>query len=319
MISLGITDHLEGPADRDSREIYREVSELVHRADEMGIRYFWFAEHHAHAHFGHLPTPLLYALHLAGQTRAIHLGSAIVCLNLHHALDVAEQTAVADALSNGRIAPGFGSGSTPEEFAMFGLPVTDDAERHRQFDAALNVIRNAWKGATNLPRAAGDLESRSWIAVNSAGSARIAGKHAMSMLFSHLRTPDQYSEYAAAYRSAGGRGLIAINRPVYVGESDAKAEQEASIAVRTLWRRFHREGKIDARVEEPASLKDACGHPLNFIVGSPESVARQLNELHEQVPYDVANLEVRWDGLTHEQSMSSLTRLAESVASLLKR
>jgi alkanesulfonate monooxygenase SsuD/methylene tetrahydromethanopterin reductase-like flavin-dependent oxidoreductase (luciferase family) len=320
MISLGITDHLEGSANRDSREIYREVSQLVQRADETGVRYFWFAEHHAHAHFGHMPTPLMFALHLAGQTKQIQLGSAIVCLNLHHALDVAEQTAVADVLSDGRIAPGFGSGSTPEEFALFGLPVTDDAERHQRFDEALTTIRIAWQNSVILPRAADDLPARSWIAVNSAGSARIAGKHGMSMLFSHLRTPEQYLEYVAAYRTAGGRGLIAINRPVYVGRDDASAEREASNAVRTLWRRFKREGKIDARIgTEPSSLHAVCQHPLNFIVGGPETVARQLNELHDRVLYDVANLEVRWEGLSHELTLQSLTRLAEEVASLLKR
>ena len=68
-------------------------------ADRLGVKYAWFAEHHAHAHYGHLPTPLLYALHLAGQTKQIQLGTAIICLNLHDPLDVAEQVAVADVLS----------------------------------------------------------------------------------------------------------------------------------------------------------------------------------------------------------------------------
>jgi alkanesulfonate monooxygenase SsuD/methylene tetrahydromethanopterin reductase-like flavin-dependent oxidoreductase (luciferase family) len=320
MVSLGITDHLEGPADRDSREVYREVFELVQRADDIGIRYFWFAEHHAHAHFGHMPTPLLYAVHLGPRTRMIHLGTAITCLNLHHAVDVAEQTAVADTLSNGRIAPGFGSGSTPEEFSLFGLPVTDDAERHQRFDDALKVIIDVWKNPVTLPQPAADLAARSWIAVNSVGSARIAGKYGMGMLFSHLRTPEQYAEYAAAYRAAGGKGRIAINRPVYVGDDDLLAQQEAADAVRMLWRRFKREGKLDSTIEpEPSSWNAACAHPLNFIVGGPESVARQLNELHDRVPYDVANLEVRWDGLSHEKTLCSLTRLAEDVAPLLKR
>src|SRR4051812_59194 len=106
MFSIGLTDHLEGPPDRSSAEIFDEVAQLVRLADDLGVRYGWFAEHHAHAHHGHLPTPLLYALHLAGRTRQIQLGTAIICLNLHHPLDVAEQVAVADILTGGRIAPG---------------------------------------------------------------------------------------------------------------------------------------------------------------------------------------------------------------------
>jgi alkanesulfonate monooxygenase SsuD/methylene tetrahydromethanopterin reductase-like flavin-dependent oxidoreductase (luciferase family) len=323
MFSLGITDHLEGPADRPSVEIYREVEELVLLADSLGVEYFWFAEHHAHAHEGHLPTPLLFALHLAGKTRQIRLGSAIVCLNLHHPLAVAEQAAVADWLTGGRLAPGFGSGSTPEEFELFGLKETQETERHVRFAESLRIIREAWKGEVRpqsleyfnvpahvpLPVARTDLAARSWLAVNSAGSARIAGEMGLGMLFSHLRTVQQYREYVEAYRAAGGQNQIAVNRPVYVGEDDDSAWAEAAGAVRTLWRRFREEGKIPSQTPEPSSISELCGHPLNFIVGGPESVARQLIELHAQVPFDVANLEVRWEGLSHRIVLESLRRL----------
>ena len=98
MFTIGLTDHLEAPADHPSSVVFQEVAELVELADALGVRYAWFAEHHAHAHHGHLPTPLLFALHLAGRTRAIQLGTAVLCLNLKHAVDVAEQVAVADIL-----------------------------------------------------------------------------------------------------------------------------------------------------------------------------------------------------------------------------
>src|SRR5690348_7796925 len=132
MIALGLTDHLEAPSDQSSRQIFDTVIHQTRIADDLGFEYAWFAEHHAHAHFGHLPAPLLLALHLAGQTKQIRLGTAIICLNLHHPLSIAEQTATADLLSGGRMAIGFGSGSTPEEFALFGLPVTEESERHDQ-------------------------------------------------------------------------------------------------------------------------------------------------------------------------------------------
>ena len=83
----------------------------------------------------------------------IRLGTAIICLNLHHPLDVAEQVAVADLLTNGRMAVGFGSGSTPEEFRLFGLAETEDHERHARFEEALRLIRSAWSGGGS--RAAG--------------------------------------------------------------------------------------------------------------------------------------------------------------------
>jgi alkanesulfonate monooxygenase SsuD/methylene tetrahydromethanopterin reductase-like flavin-dependent oxidoreductase (luciferase family) len=319
--------------------IYDEVAELVRLADDLGVRYAWFSEHHAHAHHGHLPTPLLFALHLAGQTRQIRLGTAIICLNLHHPLDVAEQVAVADILAGGRLAVGFGSGSTPEEFGLFGLAETDEQERHARFAEALLIIRAAWsaegigklgvRGAGQaahsfdvpphrpLPLPAPDLASRCWQAVNSVGSARIAGMLGLNMLFSHLRTPEQYRQYIGAYRESGGRGLIAANRPVFVGPDDENAFTLAEPALRVLWRRFREEGKIPADTSEPARAQDLCGHPINFIVGGPETVRDRLSELHEVVPFDVANVEVRWAGLSHELVCDSLVRMMEDVVPIL--
>ncbi len=329
--AIGLTDHLEGPPDRPSGEIFAEVADLVLLADRLGVRYAWFAEHHAHAHHGHLPAPLLYALHLAGRTREIRLGTAIVCLNLHHPLAVAEQVAVADVLAGGRLAVGFGSGSTPEEFGLFGLPETGEAERHARFEEALRVILAAWAGEVPagprrfyavpphrpLPVPAADLPGRCWQAVNSLGAARVAGAVGLNVLFSHLRTPAQYREYLAAYRAAGGAGLVAANRPVFVGPDDAAAFELAGPALRMLWQRFRQEGKIPAGTPEPEAPADLCGHPINFVVGGPASVARQLRELHREAPFDVANLEVRWAGLSHELVRDSLRRLMEDVVPLL--
>src|SRR4051795_3605990 len=144
MFSIALTDHLEGPVSQPSAQIFEEVADLVRLADELGVRYAFFTEHHAHVHQGHLPTPLLFALHLAGQTRRIRLGTAVICANLHHPLDLAEQVAVADLLTGGRLAPGFGSGSTPEELTLFNLPQSDEDQRHIQFEQTLETILNAW-------------------------------------------------------------------------------------------------------------------------------------------------------------------------------
>lgn len=327
-MQIALTDHVEGPAGRASSEVYGEVASLVRQADELGADYAFFTEHHAHVHLGHLPAPLLFALHLAGRTRRIRLGTAVVCANLHHPLDVAEQVAVADVLTDGRLAPGFGSGSTPEEVTLFGLSESDEGQRHARFERSLTTILGAWGAGSPdgappstgeiLPRPRRDLAARCWVAVNSVGAARIAGRFNFNVLFSHLRTSEQYNQYRAVYRAAGGNRLIAANRPVYVAETDARAFDEAEPALRTLWRRFQREGKIAAELNEPGDPKELCGHPINFIVGSPQTVATELLGLREQCPYDVANLEVRWAPLTAGQVQNSLSRLLERVRPLLQ-
>jgi alkanesulfonate monooxygenase SsuD/methylene tetrahydromethanopterin reductase-like flavin-dependent oxidoreductase (luciferase family) len=327
MITFGITDHVEGPREKPSREVYQQIIAQTELADQLGFEYAWFSEHHAHAHKGHLPAPIMLAVHLAGRTKQIRLGTAIICLNLHHPLSVAEQVATADWLMEGRSAFGFGSGSTPEEFALFGMQVTEEAERHARFESALRLIQAAWKGEIDvetgrpfaipqhapLPIAAADLSQRSWLAVNSAGAARIAGAMNFNMLFSHLRTPEQYRQYSRAYREAGGRGKIAANRPVLVARDDATAFARVEPALRILWRRFQSEGKINGEMKEPSRIEDLCAHPINFIVGGPEKVSRELLALHAESPFDVANLEVRWEGLKEEEIGESLQLLASEV------
>src|SRR5579872_464659 len=145
-MKFALTYHIEGPRERPSLDIYDEVSRQVVQADELGFHYAWFSEHHSHIHLGHLPCPLLLALHLAGQTRRIHLGTAVICLNMHDPIDIAEQVAVADLLTGGRISPGFGSGSTPQELALFGLPSVDADTRHAAFAESLRIIREVWSG-----------------------------------------------------------------------------------------------------------------------------------------------------------------------------
>jgi alkanesulfonate monooxygenase SsuD/methylene tetrahydromethanopterin reductase-like flavin-dependent oxidoreductase (luciferase family) len=331
MFQIALTDHLEGPQDQPSTQIYEEVADLTCLADHLGVRYAFFTEHHAHVHQGHCPTPLLFALHLAAQTKQIHLGTAVICANLHHPLDIAEQVAVADLLTQGRLAPGFGSGSTPEELELFNLPQSTEQQRHTQFQASLKTILTAWHAGaerrelrdqsaapdssvrTILPHPHPDLPSRCWLAVNSLGAAKIAGHFNFNILFSHLRTPQQYNQYRAAYQAAGGQRQIAANRPVYVGNDDDTAWEEAQPALRTLWRRFQQEGKIPADIKEPTDPTDLCAHPINFIVGGPHSVARQLQVLHHQSPFDIANVELSWPNLSHQQVRQSLTRLMQNV------
>ena len=330
MIEIGITDHLEGPAERDSREIFAEVAELVRIADERGARYFWFAEHHDHTHEGHLPTPLLMALHMAGQTKRIALGSAVICVNLHHPLEVAEQIAVADLLTNGRLAVGFGSGCKPEEGELFGVPDLPERERHDRFADALAIIASVIADreppkflrhfpvpahrVKPLPKPRPDLLARCWCAVNSVGAARIAGRFNLNVLFSHLRTIEQYHQFIAAYRAEGGSRKIAMNRPIFVGINHAESRRAIEPTLRTLWRRFQQLERIAPGAHEPTNCDELAGHPLNFIAGGAQTVIRDIRRLREEVAFDVLNIEVRWPKLTHEQVCESLTRFLDDVA-----
>jgi alkanesulfonate monooxygenase SsuD/methylene tetrahydromethanopterin reductase-like flavin-dependent oxidoreductase (luciferase family) len=145
----------------------------------------------------------------------------------------------------------------------------------------------------------------------------VAGMFNFNMMMSHLRTVDQYRQQIDTYRAAGGKGLVAANRPVFVGPNHHAARDMIEPALRTLWRRFQADEKIPRNVPEPANVDDLAAHPINFIVGGPESVIREIRALHEQVPFDVLNVEFRWAGLSHEQVCDSLRRFMTEVAPAL--
>lgn len=324
-MKFALTYHIEGPRERPSESIYDEIAAQVTLADSLGYHYAWFAEHHSHIHLGHLPCPLLFALHLAGQTQQIHLGTAVICLNMHSAIDIAEQVAVADHLTRGRISPGFGSGSTPEELSLFDLPNVDADTRHAAFEESLRTIRAVWAGEgpsrlegprphydTPLPLARTDLASRSWVAANSLEAAQIAAAGGHNMMFSFLRTPEQYQALHTAYTEAGGQGNVAANRPVFVGEDDASAWREAEPALRTLWQRFVHEGKIPRDRPEPEQFT-LENTPGQFVVGSAETVVAFIRDLRSRVPFQVFNLEPRWAGFTPEQVTANIRRFAAGV------
>src|SRR5918994_3311128 len=105
-----LTYHIEGDLETPSAAVYDEVAAQVRLADRLGYHGAWFAEHHFHVHRGHLPNPLLLALHLAGRTERVHLGSAVITSALHHPLRLAEDLITIDVLTGGRLSIGLGSG-----------------------------------------------------------------------------------------------------------------------------------------------------------------------------------------------------------------
>ncbi|NAS63097.1 putative FMN-dependent luciferase-like monooxygenase, partial [Pseudomonas syringae pv. actinidiae] len=99
---------------------YRLAAEQIIKAEQLGFDSAWVAQHHFHADEGGLPSPLVFLAQVAAQTRRIRLGTGVITLPMEQPLRVAEDTAVLDLLSNGRLEVGIGSGGTPSSFTAFG-------------------------------------------------------------------------------------------------------------------------------------------------------------------------------------------------------
>lgn len=164
--------------DTSPQERYRLATEQIIHAEQQGFDSAWVAQHHFHEAEGGLPAPLVFLAQVAAHTRFIRLGTGVITLAMENALRVAEDTAVLDLLSGGRLEIGLGSGGTPTSFPPFGL---ESSQRGAVFGDNLRVLLQAWRGEAlagtdnRLYPAAPQLAGRIWQATFSVEGGERAG------------------------------------------------------------------------------------------------------------------------------------------------
>jgi probable F420-dependent oxidoreductase len=109
------------------------------RAEEAGFDSVWLGEHHNNPILH--PAPLIGLAAIASRTRRISLGTGVLLLPLYHPLMVAEEGAMVDMISGGRLILGIGAGYAPEEFAAFGCSLK---ERGSRLEEGASLLRRLW-------------------------------------------------------------------------------------------------------------------------------------------------------------------------------
>lgn len=142
-IKLTVSFDMRAPAwGCPAHELYAAAIEMAAFADRIGVDRIGLMEHHG-SDDGYLPQPFALASAMAARTERIRFMLGAVVLPLHDPVMVAEQIAVIDLISNGRLNVIFGAGYVPFEFAMFGKSLKD---RGRLLDEHIELILRALKG-----------------------------------------------------------------------------------------------------------------------------------------------------------------------------
>jgi probable F420-dependent oxidoreductase len=142
-VGIGLfTAQLPDGSERSFAQEYAETLELVRLADQVGFDSAWVSEHHGSSD-GYLPSLLPMLAAFAAVTERIELGTGVVLTPLHDPLRLAEDAAVVDQLSDGRLILGLASGWREEEFRMFGVPTSDRGPRTEE---SVEILRRAWSG-----------------------------------------------------------------------------------------------------------------------------------------------------------------------------
>ena len=221
----------------------------------------WIAQHHFHEGEGGLPSPFVFLAQAAARTSRIRLGTGIVTLPLELPVRVAEDAAVTDLMSGGRLEVGVGPGGNLTAFTAFGF---DSNERHTLMERNLELLRTAWSGGElpggdRLYPSSPSLVDRIWQATFSVAGARRAGAAGDGLMLSRTqpRPPDAPNASLAdiqnpmidAYLEALPKGRaprILASRTVFVADDHKEAMRLAEIGLVRLRHRLAATGDLSS-------------------------------------------------------------------------
>lgn len=283
-------------------ERYRLAAEQIIHAESCGFDSAWVAQHHFHEAEGGLPAPLVFLAHVAARTSRIRLGTGIITLPLELPLRVAEDTAVLDMLSGGRLEVGIGPGGNMAAFRAFGL---DSEDRGKLTADHLALIRTAWAGdalpgGDRLYPAHAGLDARVWQASFGVEGARRAGLAGDGLLLSRTQPrPDQrwgmtlaeiQEPMLDAYFSALPPGVaprVLGSRSVFVADTRAEALRLAELGLGRMRPRLAAQGHPAAQggVQDLIAAYDVHCGTADDVVASllAEPTLRRATDLAVQV------------------------------------
>lgn len=122
---------------------YDLLTKAAQYADQNGFSAIWTPERHFHEFGGHFPNPSVTSAALAVLTRNLKIRAGSLVSPLHHSIRIAEEWAVVDNLSNGRVAVSFGSGWNVDDFIFFPERYSS---RHTLMYEQIDTVKRLWKG-----------------------------------------------------------------------------------------------------------------------------------------------------------------------------
>jgi alkanesulfonate monooxygenase SsuD/methylene tetrahydromethanopterin reductase-like flavin-dependent oxidoreductase (luciferase family) len=310
---------------KDQR-LYAEILEQVQWLDQMGADLVWFTEHHF-VDDGYLPSWTPVAGAMAAVTQNVRFGTDICLMPFNHPIRLAEDLAVLDNLSGGRVEIGLGMGYAPHEFRGFGLPVS---RRVSLMNEGIEVLQRCFTGerfsyegkryqfedVIITPGYVQDGGPPLWVAAMSEGGAARAAQYDTHFLPQGLKRRS-FDPWVDALTSSGRNPRdyrVGIIRSILVTDdrnTDWAMVRAAERYRMELYKRFFEEsGEGMGEKGEPV--------PQTWVVGDVEHCVEELKGFIEAFGItDIVTMAVP-PGLRAEQMAPSLERLFKEVVPRLK-
>jgi alkanesulfonate monooxygenase SsuD/methylene tetrahydromethanopterin reductase-like flavin-dependent oxidoreductase (luciferase family) len=337
----GLFTELQCPQGRQESHLYDELLEQIAQAESFGYDAMWMAELHFHRRFSILSAPLLTAAAAAQRTQRLRLGIAVNLLPLHHPVRLAEEGAVLDVLSHGRLDFGVGRGHPfPGVYENFHVP---PAESRARFAEALDILIGSWtrepfsyagqyfqvSDLAVVPKPIQQPHPPIFVAAGSPETFAATGERGVGLLVpGHVQPMEAVREnlqrYWEAGRAAGHEARLraTLLMPVYVAEHQRQAETEPEPHVMYYYsvlggllsgefpESYQRYGESRRRL---GTLTYDAIRSERAIFGEPSYCLERLQQIRDTLGVQQIMAWMNIGGLPHEQVLGSMRLFAERV------
>ncbi|MBI3325530.1 MAG: LLM class flavin-dependent oxidoreductase [Nitrospinae bacterium] len=322
-------------------QTFQEWFDVVRVAEDMGIDTFWLGESHFRRNRAVLASPLIGASAVAARTKRIRVGLAVQVLPLANPLRVAEEAAIVDHISEGRLIFGVGRSSFIESYQGYNV---DYEESRAIFFESLEVIQRAWGDAPFsyegkyytfhdvdlVPKPYQRPHPPIRVAVESRDTFALIGRLGFPIFIRYQMDIPELQELLKQYQeerhAAGfpGPNDVILQIAAYVAETPEKARSEPEASTmrqrRLVRETLGRTGDQEAfeRLRRLSDVNyDEVLHRVAY--GTPEAVVERLLEYQEALGITGVSLDVNPGGqIPYERVVNSIRLLAEQVIPKLK-
>jgi alkanesulfonate monooxygenase SsuD/methylene tetrahydromethanopterin reductase-like flavin-dependent oxidoreductase (luciferase family) len=330
-MKFGIFDHLDDN-ETGITQLYRDRLTLVEAYERAGMYAYHIAEHHG-TPLGFAPSPSVFLSAAIQRTKTLRLGALVYLLPFYHPVRIAEEIAMLDHLSDGRIEMGVGRGVSPIEAGFYDLEPSElmamyqeslevvqamyasdtftFSGKYHKFDHIPVVLKPVQRPHPPLWYGVGNPETAEWAAANTVNAVTIG-------------TPEHTRAIAMRYREAWAKlgkaeadlPLIGVSRHIVVAETDEEAKALAQRAY-LKWREhfFHLANRFGYKLNTASIYPEdwaTIERQGNGFAGSPESVRAYIGaQVDTGINYFVSWL--AFGDLTLRESLRSLELFSKHV------
>jgi alkanesulfonate monooxygenase SsuD/methylene tetrahydromethanopterin reductase-like flavin-dependent oxidoreductase (luciferase family) len=310
-------------------DFYSAMFEQIAYADEIGFETIWTTEHHF-VDDGYLAAMMPMMATIAARTKRVKVGSFVLLAPFYHPLRLAEDAALIDVISGGRLRLGIGVAYRPEEFEIFQIP---RAERLSRTLEAIEILKLAWTGerfsfegrhfqfknARVLPKpVSAKGPELLWGGMNPKSIKRSAK---LDLGFACNLGAEELAKYHEALRELGKDPVkysIINGRSVFIADSEDQAWNEIASGLlyqMELYAKWLGQGGIESGGHYQPDV-DALRKRV--ILGPPKRVADQLRELISHTTATELALSIQVPGLDPKLGLKSLKRFGTEVLPSLR-